>query len=285
MEYKIFLICLILGLTSGIIYDLLYVARFVVSKSDNLTFLNKIRRKRRAERSLKKASERQIKSSKKSSEKQKNKLKNNIISSKKINSNFDEIVSKIQSEKVAADEKIKSDNLIKNLHRPPNMAQLTPFIADDEVLENDKNNRKKREKPSRNKASKLSPNTSGNRANKLKYFDKFKAGKTRNSDVIKGEKTGRIAERIFLIFCDAAYLLTVSVIFVAVSLKFDFYELRFYMFAAVGLGIAIYCKSLHKLIAFLTNKVYNKITRKRKISVKEYYERRKTQSNSGGNNG
>lgn len=281
MEYKIFLICLILGLSSGIIYDLLYVARFVVSKSDNLTFLNQIRRKRREEKSLKKSSERQINRSKKLSEKQKNKLQIDKFGGKKIKLNFDKTFNKNSSEKLNSDENNNLKNMTKNTARPHNMPQPTAFFEDETNLETDKD---KKGRTGRKGVKTPSRNLAKSKKNAVQNFDEFKARKKGKGE-IKEEKTGRIAERIFLIFCDAAYLLTVSAIFVAVSLKYDFYELRFYMFAAVGLGIAIYCKSLHKLIAFLTNKVYNKITRKRKISVKEYYERRKTQSNSGGNNG
>lgn len=281
MEYKIFLICLILGLSSGVIYDLLYVARFVVSKSDNLTFLNQIRRKRREEKSLKKSSERQIIRSKKLSEKQKNKLQKDKFGGKKIKLNFDKTFNKNSSEKLNSDENNNLKNMTKNTARPHNMPQPTAFFEDETNSETDKD---KRGRTGRKGVKTPSRNLAKSKKNAVQNFDEFKARKKGKGE-IKEEKTGRIAERIFLIFCDAAYLLTVSAIFVAVSLKYDFYELRFYMFAAVGLGIAIYCKSLHKLIAFLTNKVYNKITRKRKISVKEYYERRKTQSNSGGNNG
>lgn len=66
-------------------------------------------------------------------------------------------------------------------------------------------------------------------------------------------------EIIVTAVCDVIYALVLSALFVACSVAFSFPDVRLYMFAAVFSGALLYIKSLHIMVAFLVNKLYNRI--------------------------
>lgn len=68
--------------------------------------------------------------------------------------------------------------------------------------------------------------------------------------------------------CDAAYWLALSAMFAALSAALCFPDVRLYMIAAVFAGALLYNKSLHIIVAFLINKLYNKVTKSVKAGKK-----------------
>lgn len=74
---------------------------------------------------------------------------------------------------------------------------------------------------------------------------------------------------------DVGFCLTFALVAVAAAYLFDFPAFRVYMWAGYALGGIIYLKTLHKIIAFLENLCYNKITewtkkaRKREKTLKK----------------
>lgn len=68
-----------------------------------------------------------------------------------------------------------------------------------------------------------------------------------------------VKDKIFTCICDILYFIVLAAAFVFVSVCFGFYSLRLYMIAGCALGVIIYLKSLHIIIAFLIKKVYNNI--------------------------
>ena len=59
--------------------------------------------------------------------------------------------------------------------------------------------------------------------------------------------------------CDMAFFVALAAFFLYVSHVLDFYALRAYMIFALAAGLLIYLKSLHIIVAFSVNKVYNKL--------------------------
>lgn len=68
-----------------------------------------------------------------------------------------------------------------------------------------------------------------------------------------------LKDKIFTCICDLIYFAVFAVMFVFISVTFEFYSIRLYMLAGCALGAIIYLKSLHIIIAFLIRKVYNSI--------------------------
>lgn len=64
--------------------------------------------------------------------------------------------------------------------------------------------------------------------------------------------------RAALIAADIVFFALFGCLFVAVSALFCFPGLRLYMFAAVAGGFILYQKSLHRILAFLAEKLYNR---------------------------
>lgn len=93
-----------------------------------------------------------------------------------------------------------------------------------------------------------------------------------------------VKDKIFTCLCDILYFAVFAVMFVFISVTFEFYSLRLYMLIGCALGAIIYLKSLHVIIAICIKKVYNKLN-KYKIHKESAHERRKTQQNSSGGNG
>lgn len=72
-----------------------------------------------------------------------------------------------------------------------------------------------------------------------------------------------VKDKIFIIVCDIVYTLVFAAMFIFTSVMFDFYELRLFMLLGCVLGAILYLKSFHVFVAFLTGKVYNKVTIKK----------------------
>lgn len=69
---------------------------------------------------------------------------------------------------------------------------------------------------------------------------------------------------LFTAVCDVLYFAILSVMFLFTTNLFHFYGLRAYMFIGCVLGVLLYLKSIHFLIAFLVKKVYNQYESKRR---------------------
>ncbi len=76
-----------------------------------------------------------------------------------------------------------------------------------------------------------------------------------------------VKDRIFIIICDLIYCLVFAAGFIFVSVMFGFGDLRLYMLIGCALGAFIYLKSLHIIVAFLINKVYNVIATRRSNGI------------------
>lgn len=70
-----------------------------------------------------------------------------------------------------------------------------------------------------------------------------------------------VKDKIFTCICDIIYFLVFAVMYVFISVCFEFYEIRWYMIFGCALGAIIYFKSLHVIIAFLIKKVYNRVNK------------------------
>ncbi len=69
--------------------------------------------------------------------------------------------------------------------------------------------------------------------------------------------------------CDIIYCAALSALFVACSVWLCFPDVRLYMIAAVLLGAGLYIKSLHVMVDFLLNKLYNRSTKRVKKGSKQ----------------
>lgn len=76
-----------------------------------------------------------------------------------------------------------------------------------------------------------------------------------------------IKDKIFLIICDILYCLVFAAGFIFVSVIFDFDNLRAYMFIGCAVGAFVYLKSIHIIVAFLLNRVYNIITNRKEKKI------------------
>ena len=63
---------------------------------------------------------------------------------------------------------------------------------------------------------------------------------------------------------DIAFWIVFAVISVAAAYLFHFPALRVYMWIGEGVGLIIYLKTLHKILAFLQIMCYNKVTKRLK---------------------
>lgn len=70
-----------------------------------------------------------------------------------------------------------------------------------------------------------------------------------------------IKDKIFTLLCDLLYFAVFAAAFVFVSITFEFYDIRLYMLIGCALGALIYLKSLHLIIAFFVERVYNKLVK------------------------
>ncbi len=65
-------------------------------------------------------------------------------------------------------------------------------------------------------------------------------------------------------FTDFSFCLCFTAGYLFLSVLFEFPAFRFYMFVALVAGFFLYLKSVHKIVAFLVEKLYNSIVRKTK---------------------
>lgn len=71
---------------------------------------------------------------------------------------------------------------------------------------------------------------------------------------VKGRKTA--------ISLDILFFLAFAAIYVFLAVMFDLPYFRLYMFIACLLGLLLYLKSIHYILAFLIKKVYNRLAKK-----------------------
>lgn len=77
-------------------------------------------------------------------------------------------------------------------------------------------------------------------------------------------KVYTVKDKIFTCVCDVLYFLILAAGFLFCSYLFDFYAVRLYMVVGCALGVLLYLKSLHIILAFFIKKVYNKINERKK---------------------
>jgi hypothetical protein len=63
-------------------------------------------------------------------------------------------------------------------------------------------------------------------------------------------------------FSDILFFLAFSAIYVFLSVLFDFPYFRLYMFIGCLLGLLLYLKSIHYILAFFIEMVYNRVANK-----------------------
>lgn len=71
-----------------------------------------------------------------------------------------------------------------------------------------------------------------------------------------------VKDKIFTAVCDVLYFAVFAAMFLFCAYLFDFCALRLYMLVGCAVGALLYLKSLHIILAFFINKVYNSIGRK-----------------------
>ncbi len=67
--------------------------------------------------------------------------------------------------------------------------------------------------------------------------------------------------KIFKYIFTLIFFIVLSILYVALSVYFEFPSFRLYMYIGVLLGLVIYIKSFHYFIAILLKKGYNKLKR------------------------
>ena len=77
---------------------------------------------------------------------------------------------------------------------------------------------------------------------------------------------------------DALFFVLFAALYLFLSVLFELPSLRFYMFAACLLGLLLYWKSIHKIVAFFSEKLYTYGRRKVKAGRLWRKKRKKTQS-------
>ena len=73
-----------------------------------------------------------------------------------------------------------------------------------------------------------------------------------------------VKNKIIKIILDAVFLAPIGFLFSLYSLKLNFPSLRGYMLIAIFIGILVYLKSFHIIVAFLKKVCYNKVVKRRK---------------------
>lgn len=75
------------------------------------------------------------------------------------------------------------------------------------------------------------------------------------------------------VFADVLFFIAFALFGVACAFMFKFPAFRIYMWLGQGVGLILYLKSLHKVVAFFQNICYNKIAK----AVLKFQQKRKTQ--------
>lgn len=70
---------------------------------------------------------------------------------------------------------------------------------------------------------------------------------------------------------DCLFCLLFAILFLGLSLSVGMGDLRFYMVFGCAIGFFLYLKSLHKIVAFFAERVYNKVGKQ----IKRMKDRRK----------
>lgn len=69
------------------------------------------------------------------------------------------------------------------------------------------------------------------------------------------------------VICDVSFFLAFSAVYLYVSLLFGLPDLRVYMFLSCLVGLILYLKSWHGLVAFFSEKIYNKVVKRGRASA------------------
>ena len=88
-----------------------------------------------------------------------------------------------------------------------------------------------------------------------------------------------INNRVAKIIFDVLFFALFSIIFVAISVIFNFPKIRFFMFIGAFCGLFLYLITLHRIVAFLFEKLYNiikQVVRCLKNRLGKTNERRKS---------
>lgn len=72
-----------------------------------------------------------------------------------------------------------------------------------------------------------------------------------------------LKDKIFAAVFDVIYFAVLAAAFVFLSVMFEFNGVRLYMLCGTALGVLLYLKSFHIIVAFCVKKVYNKYTTKK----------------------
>ncbi len=77
--------------------------------------------------------------------------------------------------------------------------------------------------------------------------------------VVCGIYRGQLSfkDKIFTAVCDFVYFIFLAIAFIFLCVLFCIDTLRLYMFVALVLGVALYLKSVHIIVAFFVKRVYN----------------------------
>lgn len=68
----------------------------------------------------------------------------------------------------------------------------------------------------------------------------------------------------FRVLCDILFCCAFATVYVLFSVTFGFPPLRFYFILGLTLGLFLYLKSFHKIVAFFSEKLYNGLNRRYK---------------------
>ena len=95
-----------------------------------------------------------------------------------------------------------------------------------------------------------------------------------------------IKKDLFKIIIDVLAFVIIAILYVIFSYRVKFPSLRLYMIAGVLMGIVIYCKSFHRILAKIVKKAYNiiKIIKNKKVKTKDD-GRKDKKTDSCGNGG
>ena len=75
--------------------------------------------------------------------------------------------------------------------------------------------------------------------------------------------------RAVTVVCDILFFLLLACGYLFLSLLFGFPDLRPYLLLGLLLGLLLYLKSFHEIVAFFVKKVYNKVTKEKQRKDEE----------------
>lgn len=71
-------------------------------------------------------------------------------------------------------------------------------------------------------------------------------------------------DKIFTAICDIIYFVIFAGAYIFLSVIFEFEQIRFYMLLGCGIGIILYLKSFHVIVAFFVKKIYNNLNARKR---------------------